>query len=129
MIVAWVRDKPVAPLKLPRSDSVKIIEIHERSSEEKLVRTIDNTKTIREIIYFVKTHNTDWYKSWNTLPAVEVTVVFQNDEGVTELVLWFGSNWAGGSADGSGSILWRLNENELQELKNKLGINKDYLAQ
>lgn len=132
LIIFWLASITIAcnegaPLLLPQASEINAIEIYEGVLEErKQVQIITDPKVIDDVVAFIESNNSGWHTTWNTYPTPQATAVFRGNTKGTEMLLWFGPDWAGGHASPISpkkAYLWGLSAEKLQKLKSKLGIS------
>ena len=115
-------------LHVPEVSAVGRMVISWQSADGKQCeRVIEDPKEVERFLAFLRVHNDEWRKPWNTFPGGQYTVTLERDKELL-LVLWMGSNWLGGR-EGSGGFsdnrLRSLSDTERAELLEILGIPKD----
>ena len=126
-VVILASCKSAEPIKVPSASEVQKVEVMAGVMEQqKVIAVITEKQKINEILTFINTNNSKWFKPWDTYPTPQATAIFRSSVDAPLLILWFGPNWVGGQGMPQGpkaAKLWKLEEEKLMTLKRLLGVD------
>jgi|GEM_PF-3258686 len=123
LVMVLASCKSTEPVKVPSLSEVHKIEV---MVQRKVIAVITEKQKINELLTFINTNDSNWYRPWDTYPTPKITVMFRRSSDAPLLILWFGPNWVGGQSMPYGPKapkLWKLEEEKMLKLKRLLSVN------